>query len=78
MEDSYENRRGRTDDNRVADRTRLRARTGKGGKHSGSSDQTSDEQKKKNADADKAYKSAIQSIPDKKSDKSDDPWQKVR
>jgi hypothetical protein len=51
---------------------------GKGGKHSGSSDQTSDEQKKKNADADKAYKSAIQSIPDKKSDKSDDPWQKVR
>ncbi|MEA2949406.1 MAG: hypothetical protein QOI40_4736 [Alphaproteobacteria bacterium] len=50
---------------------------GKGGKHSGS-DQTSDEQKKKNADADKAYKSAIQSIPDKKSDKPDDPWQKVR
>lgn len=47
---------------------------GKGGKHSGS-DQTSEEQKKKSAEADKAYKSAIESIPDKK---SDDPWQKVR
>jgi hypothetical protein len=51
---------------------------GKGGGKHPASDQTSEEQKKKNADADKAYKSAIEGIPDKKSDKSDDPWQKVR
>jgi hypothetical protein len=50
---------------------------GKGGKHA-ASDQQSEEQKKKNAEADKAYKSALDRIPDKGDKSHDDPWQKVR
>jgi hypothetical protein len=50
---------------------------GKGGKHSGSDQQTED-QKKKNTASDKAYKAALDKIPDKGDKGHDDPWQKVR
>jgi hypothetical protein len=47
---------------------------GKGGKRSGGSDQQTEEQKKKSAEAEKAYKAALDKIPDKKYD----PWGSVR
>jgi hypothetical protein len=47
---------------------------GKGGKHSGSQQQTS-EQKQKAAEAEKAYKAALDRIPDHK---KADPWGHVR
>ena len=47
---------------------------GKGGKHSGSEQQTA-EQKQKAAEAEKAYKTALDKIPDKK---KSDPWGNVR
>ena len=47
---------------------------GKGGKHSGSEQQTA-EQKRKAAEAEKAYKAALDKIPDKK---KSDPWGNVR
>jgi hypothetical protein len=47
---------------------------GKGGKHSGSEQQTA-EQKQKAAEAEKAYKAALDRIPDKK---KSDPWGSVR
>src|SRR5262245_30475977 len=47
---------------------------GKGGRHSGSEQQTA-EQKQKAAEAEKAYKAALDRIPDKK---KSDPWGNVR
>src|SRR5262245_59574858 len=47
---------------------------GKGGKHSGSEQQTV-EQKQKAAEAEKAYRAALDRIPDKK---KSDPWGNVR
>jgi hypothetical protein len=47
---------------------------GKGGKHSDNSQQTQ-EQKEKNAAAEKAYQDALKSIPDQK---NSDPWAKMR
>jgi hypothetical protein len=47
---------------------------GKGGKHSGSEQQTA-EQKQKAAEAEKAYKAALEKIPDKK---KSDPWGNMR
>jgi hypothetical protein len=48
---------------------------GKGGKHSGSQQQTTSEQKQKAAAAEKAYKAALDRIPDQK---KSDPWGHVR
>jgi hypothetical protein len=48
---------------------------GKGGKHSGSQQQTTSEQKQKAAEAEKAYKAALDRIPDHK---KADPWRNVR
>jgi hypothetical protein len=47
---------------------------GKGAKRSGGSNQQTEEQKKKNAEAESAYKAALDKIPDKKYD----PWGNVR
>ena len=47
---------------------------GKGGRHSGSEQQTA-EQKRKAAEAEKAYKAALDKIPDKK---QSDPWGNMR
>ena len=47
---------------------------GKGGKHSGSEQQTA-EQKQKAAEAEKAYRAALDRIPDKK---KSDPYGNVR
>jgi hypothetical protein len=47
---------------------------GKGGRHSAADPQQSAEQKKKNAEAEKAYNAALGQIPDKKFD----PWGSVR
>ena len=47
---------------------------GKGGKRSAGSDQQTEEQKKKNAEAESAYRAALDKIPDKKYD----PWGHVR
>ena len=47
---------------------------GKGGRHSGSEQQTA-EQKQKAAEAEKAYTAALDRIPDKK---KSDPWGNVR
>jgi hypothetical protein len=46
----------------------------KGGKHSASDQQQTQEQKKKNAEAEKAYKAAVDKIPDK----TFDPWGNMR
>jgi hypothetical protein len=46
---------------------------GKGGRHSGAAQQSA-EQKKKNAESEKAYSAALGSIPDKKFD----PWASMR
>jgi uncharacterized protein YecT (DUF1311 family) len=48
---------------------------GKRSRQTGSEQQTAD-QKKKSADLDKAYKAAMDKIPDKKA--SNDPWGKIR
>lgn len=47
---------------------------GKGGPQSGADQQQSAEQKKKNAEAEKAYNAALGQIPEKKFD----PWGSVR
>ena len=47
---------------------------GKGAKHSGSQQQTA-EQKQKAAEAEKAYKAALDKIPDQK---KSDPWGSMR
>ena len=47
---------------------------GKGAKHSGSEQRTA-EQKQKAAEAEKAYKAALDKIPDKK---KSDPWGNMR
>ena len=47
---------------------------GKGGRHAGTQPQQSEEQKKKAAEAEKAYHSALDRIPDQKFD----PWGNMR
>jgi hypothetical protein len=48
---------------------------GKGGRRAGGSDQQTEEQKKKNAEADKAYKAALDRIPNRA---TADPWGGMR
>jgi uncharacterized protein YecT (DUF1311 family) len=49
---------------------------GKRSKQSGSKQQTAEQKKKKAADLDKAYKAALDKIPDKNEKR--DPWGKIR
>jgi hypothetical protein len=51
-----------------------RGRGGKGAKPGQQSEQRTAEQKKREADAEKAYKAALDKIPNKKSD----PWENMR
>jgi hypothetical protein len=69
-----ESRRDRTGDNRRLTAPAYSQGRGKGGgRHAPSQEQT-EEQKKKAAEAEKAYHSALDKIPDKKFD----PWGNMR